>query len=145
MKPNSKTAKNSSQGSAKNPEKKPPAEPPSDPPVEIKLDQVKEGDVLSPELVETPPVVIKRIPAAYPEHARRLGIEGTVVISVLVSEKGDVVDAEIIQGIKNAAGFDQAALQAARRWKFEPATVRGIKVKVWISVAIEFKKQPRVP
>jgi protein TonB len=145
MKPNSKTAKNSSQGSAKNPEKKPPAEPPSDPPVEIKLDQVKEGDVLSLELVETPPVVIKRIPAAYPEHARRLGIEGTVVISVLVSEKGDVVDAEIIQGIKNAAGFDQAALQAARRWKFEPATVRGIKVKVWISVAIEFKKQPRVP
>ena len=135
-KPEAKTAENV----GKNTPKKPPADPPSGPPAELKLDQIKEGDVLTLELVDTAPTVIKKFPAVYPEHARRLGIQGTVTINVLVSEKGDVADAKILQGIKNAVGFDQAALQAVRKWKFEPATVKGIKVKVWIPVAIEFKK-----
>jgi protein TonB len=117
------------------------AAPPSDP----KLDQIKEGDILTLDLVDTPPVVIRKIPAAYPEHARSLNIEGTVMINTLVSEKGDVVDTKILKNIKNAVGFDQAALQAVRRWKFEPATVKGIKVKVWIPVAIDFKKTSPLP
>ena len=144
-KPEAKTAKNAGKDSGKSTEKRPPADPPPGAPAEIKLENIKEGDVISLELVETPPVVIKRFPAAYPEHARRLGIQGTVTINVLVSEKGDVADAKILQGIKNAVGFDQAALQAARKWKFEPATVKGIKVKVWIPVAIEFKKTSPLP
>ena len=136
-KPEAKTAKDTGKDAGKST----PADPPADP----KLDEIKEGDILALELVEIPPTVKKKFPAAYPEHARRLGIQGTVTINVLVSEKGDVADAEIIQGIKNAVGFDQAALQAVRRWKFEPATVKGIKVKVWIPVAIEFKKPSPIP
>jgi len=112
----------------------------SAPPADLKLDEIKEGDIVPLDLVDAPPVVIRRIPAVYPEHARLLGIEGTVLVNVLVSEKGNVIDAKILKTVKNAVGFDQAALQAVRRWKFEPATVKGIKVKVWIPVAIEFKR-----
>jgi protein TonB len=144
-KPDAKAAKNAGKETGKNAEKKPPAGPPSDPPAEIKLDEVKEGDVLTLELVDTAPTVIKKFPAVYPEHARRLAIQGTVTINVLISEKGDVADAKILQGIKNAVGFDQAALQAARKWKFEPATVKGIKVKVWVPIAIEFRKISPLP
>ena len=143
--------------SPKEPEKKPEGKAAKDtakdgtqnagaaPPFDSKLDEIKEGDVLPLKLVETPPVLIKSVPAVYPEHARSLGIEGTVMINALVSEKGDVIAAEILKGIKNAVGFDQAALRAVRKWKFEPASVNGIKVKVWIPVAIDFKKASSLP
>jgi protein TonB len=140
-KPEVKAAKDSGKDKTKEAKNSTVAAPPVDP----RLDQIKEGDVLALGLVETPPVVTKKFAAAYPEHARSLSIQGTVTINVLVSEKGDVIDAKILQGIKNAVGFDQAALQAARRWKFEPATIKGIKVKVWVPIAIEFKKTLRLP
>jgi protein TonB len=108
----------------------------------LSIDELKEGDLMPLEMVDERPVLIKRIPAAYPAYARTMGIEGTVIINALVSEKGSVIDTEIIQGIKNAVGFDQAALKAVRQWKFEPASVKGINVKVWLRVAVEFKKTP---
>ncbi|MGB7296409.1 MAG: energy transducer TonB [Candidatus Aminicenantales bacterium] len=115
------------------------------PPVDLKINELKEGDLVALDLVETRPTLIKKIPAVYPEHSRSRGIEGTVLINALISEKGKVVKTEIIQGIKNAVGFDQAALKAVRQWKFEPASIKGIKVKVWIPVAIEFKRSLSLP
>ena len=136
-KPEGKAAKDTAKDGTQNAE--------AAPPFDSKLDEIKEGDVLPLKLVEAPPVLIKSVPAVYPEHARSLGIEGTVMINALVSEKGDVIAAEILKGIKNAVGFDQAALRAVRKWKFEPASVNGIKVKVWIPVAIDFKRASSLP
>jgi len=139
--PAKKPAEKPSKDAAKDAEQSPAAAPP---PV-LNIDELKEGDLLPLDLVDTPPVRIKSLPAVYPEHARSLGIEGTVIINALISEKGDVIDTEILKSIKNAVGFDQASLQAVRQWKFQPASVMGIKVKVWIRVAIEFRKTPSGP
>jgi TonB family protein len=133
---------------AKKPAEKPGNETPKDEgrktttvlPPDLNIDELKEGDLVPLDLVDTQPVLIKKIPAVYPAYARSIGIEGTVIINALISEKGDVIETEIIQGIKNAVGFDQSALKAVRQWKFEPASVKGIKVKVWIQVAVEFKR-----
>jgi protein TonB len=115
------------------------------PPINLNIDEIKEGGLMPIDMVETRPTLIKSIPAVYPAHARSLRIEGTVLINVLISEKGDVIDTEIIRGIKNAVGFDQSALKAVRQWKFEPASVKGIKVKVWMRVAVEFRISPAPP
>ena len=56
----------------------------------------------------------------YPSSARRLNIQGTAILHVLVAESGRV--AEVI--VKQSAGhpdLDQAATDAVRRWRFEPA------------------------
>jgi protein TonB len=92
-------------------------------------------------MVDTLPVATRRIAAVYPSSTGGLKITGAVTVNALISEKGNVIKAEIIQGIKGAVGFDQAAAQAVRRWKFEPATIKGIKVKVWMPISIVFKKQ----
>ncbi len=107
----------------------------------IKLDEIKEGDILPLDLLDTAPVAIMRVPAIYPSYAGASLIEGTVTINALVSENGDVIRTEVIKGMKGAFGFDQAATRAVRQWKFEPASVKGIKVKVWLPIAIEFKKE----
>jgi len=108
---------------------------------QITLDNLKEGDLLPLDMVETQPIVLKRVPADYPTAARSFRIEGTIIMNALVSEKGNVIKTEIIAGIKGAFGFNQSAQRAVRQWKFEPATIRGIKVKVWMPIAITFKEQ----
>lgn len=105
------------------------------------LDELKEGDLLPLDMVDTPPTVIKRVQADYPAAARSFRIEGTIIVNTLISEKGDVIKTEIIKAIKGAFGFNQAAQRAVRQWKFEPATIKGLKVKVWMPIAIEYKKQ----
>lgn len=107
----------------------------------ITLDNIKEGDIVPLDLVETKPVAIRRIQPLYPPGAFRAGIEGTVIVNALISETGRVIKTEIIKRVKGAFGFDAAAQRAVQRWEFEPATIKGIKVKVWMPVAIEFKKQ----
>ena len=60
----------------------------------------------------------------FPEAARRLGAEGTVVLQIAVGADGAVTSAEVLQG----SGFpvlDRAARQAALRCRFEPALERG--------------------
>ncbi len=111
-----------------------PAQPP-----QSTLDNIKEGDLVPLEMVEIPPAVLKRVHADYPTAARSFGIEGTVIVNALISEKGDVIKTEVIKGIKSSFGFNLSAQNAVRQWKFEPAVIKGLKVKVWMPIAIVFK------
>ena len=139
------------EGGLPSPDKKPgekadgAGSPSSDPPAPqkpvVRLDELKEGDIVPLELVDAPPAAIKRFPAVYPNYIGAKTVEGTVTVNALVSENGAVVRTEIKKGLKDYAGFDQAALRAVQQWKFEPASVKGIRVKVWLPVAIEFKKR----
>lgn len=105
------------------------------------ISDFEEGDVVPLDLVDTPPVPITRVAAAYPPQARLLRFEGTVTVNALISENGDVIETKILKGLKNAAGLDQASEQAVRKWRFSPASAKGKKVKVWFPVVIEFKRK----
>jgi TonB family protein len=59
-----------------------------------------------------------RVPPEYPELARRLRIAGAVKIQVVVSPAGKVRSTKVVGGHPLLI---QAALDAVRRWKFEPA------------------------
>jgi TonB family protein len=133
--PPQKTQKTVEKEPAKNAQKEPAKATP------ITLDNIKEGDIVPLEMVDTLPVVIKRVQADYPAAARSFRIEGTIIVNALISEKGAVIKTEIIKGIKGAFGFNQSAQSAVHQWKFEPASIKGIKVKVWMPIAIVFKKQ----
>ncbi len=104
------------------------------------LDKLKEGDLVPLDLVESKPVPVKQVAPIYPASLIRAGIEGTIIVNALVSETGKVIKTEIIRGIKGAFELEAAAVRAVKQWEFEPATIKGIRVKVWLPVAIEFKK-----
>jgi protein TonB len=75
---------------------------------------------------------------AYPSSARRLGIQGTAILHVLVAESGRV--AEVI--VKQSAGhpdLDRAATDAVRRWRFEPARRGAEPVEMWVQLPFEFR------
>lgn len=118
-----------------------PRNPSPEPQPVLKLDELKEGDLVPLELVDTRPAVVKRVPAVYPSTAGARSIEGTVVVNALISETGSVLRTEIGRSMKNYAGFDQAAARAVLQWEFDPAVVNGTRVKVWLPVAIKFQKR----
>ena len=74
----------------------------------------------------------------YPPRCRRLGIEGTVRVRVLVGERGRPL--EVLVGKSSGdASLDEAALDAVRKWRFEPARRDGAPIRAWAIVPIEFR------
>ena len=61
-----------------------------------------------------------KVQPVYPELARKMNISGSVKIEVVVAPNGTVKDAKIVGGHPVLAN---AALDAVRKWRFEPATV----------------------
>ena len=86
--------------------------------------------------LDSQPTVIGDVQIPYPEDARSRGIEGTVVLSVLVDETGKVRAVKVISG--PGAGLDQAAAKAVERIRFRPATRKGQPVAAQITYRYTF-------
>ncbi|MEJ2635430.1 MAG: energy transducer TonB [Calditrichia bacterium] len=82
------------------------------------------------------PEVIKRVEPDYPELARKAGIEGMVVVKVLINTKGDVEKVEVV---KSHPMLDDAAIAAAKQFKFKPGKQRDRFVKVWMTIPFTFR------
>ena len=61
--------------------------------------------------------VKSRVPAVYPEIAKRMRISGDVKLTVTVDADGKVTDAKATSGNRMLSA---AAEDAVKRWKFEP-------------------------
>jgi periplasmic protein TonB len=72
----------------------------------------------------------------YPETARRAEVEGVVRVKITVDEKGRIMSAEVVRGL--GYGLDEAALEAARKWTFAPATRCGKPTTASLTVAMRF-------
>ena len=110
---------------------------PAPQPVEPQVARAREGDLV-PANTEglNPPRMTRPASPSYPPTARIQRIEGTVLLSVLVSENGAVQDVRVIKG---DARLTEAAVQAVRRSGFSPGSKDGVRVKSWIPVSINFK------
>ena len=73
----------------------------------------------------------------YTELAKRLDIEGRVVIEILVEKNGEVSEAKVIKSI--FPELDLIALNAVKQVKFTPGLQRGKPVKVRMTIPILFK------
>jgi TonB family protein len=84
-----------------------------------------------------PPSLLREVKPDYSEDARRRGIEGDVVMEIVVEASGRVGNVRVLQGL--GYGLDERAVAAVRQWTFQPATRRGSPVSVMVEVAMEFK------
>jgi protein TonB len=85
----------------------------------------------------TAPGLVREVKPDYTEEARRRGVEGDVVLEIVVRSNGSVSDVKVLQGL--GAGLDQRAVEAVRQWRFSPARRFGAPVDVIVEVAVEFK------
>lgn len=74
------------------------------------------------------PELIHEVRPAYPDELKARGIEGQVVVTLVIGSDGRVSRAEIADGLH--PDLDRLALRAARQLRFRPANVRGTAVAV---------------
>lgn len=74
----------------------------------------------------------------YPPLLRDGGIGGTVIVQVLVGERGIVQEAQVSKSSGHPA-LDRAALRIARVARFVPAVDDGELLSVWTTIPITFK------
>jgi TonB family protein len=100
---------------------------------------VKEGDTveMSPEVVK--PEMVTRVQPIYPPVAKTMKVQGTVILSILVNETGSVSEVRVLRAVGGSSGLNEAAIAAAKQWKFKPALMQGKRVKIWITYPVSFK------
>lgn len=115
-----------------------PEEPaPSSAPLEpMKLgDPIRAGQkgVQAPEIQELPS-------NPYPPAAKGSGRKVTIRLAVLVDETGQVIDVRIREGDKSGLGFEDAALETAKKARYFPAMRDGVAGKMWTDLALVFEE-----
>ena len=101
---------------------------------------IKEGDLVNFDEVDVRPTVVSRPQLQYPPMAMRQRVQATLILSVLVSENGDVEDVRILRG-DSRFGFNNEAMRLLRGTKFRPAMKDGKRVKTWLPQPVDFKLQ----
>jgi TonB family protein len=98
------------------------------------LPNPKTNDIAAPL---QPLVILDKPNPVYSEEARRLAIEGEVLIEVVFSASGQVRIVRLAKGLGH--GLDEAATSAAQQIRFEPALQNGQPVDVPATVHILFQ------
>ena len=84
------------------------------------------------------PKAIKRVDPGYTSDAMRMAIRGNVTVDIVVLPNGQVGDTRMARSLDRCHGLDEAAIAAARQWRFEPASVNGAPVAVVLSLEMTF-------
>lgn len=88
--------------------------------------------------VDQLPMLMEYIKPDYPEEAITKGIEGVVVLKILIDQEGKVAMAKVL----NNGGFYEfgsAASRAVKKWRYEPAKIMGMPVAVWCIQSVRFE------
>jgi len=83
-----------------------------------------------------PPRLIKKVNPVYPEAAKAAGVEGIVILEVETDEQGNVVRTALLRSVPL---LDQAAIDAVKQWKYEPAIIDGKPTGIIFTVTVSFR------
>jgi TonB family protein len=95
-----------------------------------------EGPIVKGGVVAEPKLIYRALPV-YPLNAKQAGITGDVVVKTSIDQKGNVVDMHVVSG---PLMLRQAALDALRRWRYEPSKLDGQPISVQMLVTIKFSR-----
>jgi TonB family protein len=84
----------------------------------------------------TDPVPLDQPKPRYPAFDASNRTEGEVIVRITIDRDGAVESADVIRSANER--MDAAAVRAARRWRYRPATLNGQPVRVYKVVGIRF-------
>lgn len=82
-----------------------------------------------------PPSLVYQIDPEYPAEAREQGLAGIVTLEITIADTGFVRTAKVLSGSHLLA---RSAVQAVKKWVYEPAMVNGKPVSVTTSLEFQF-------
>jgi TonB family protein len=81
---------------------------------------------------------VREVPPVYPREAERLRLAGWVDVEFTIAPDGTTQDL-LVRNAEPQRTFDQAALDAVKRWRFEPVQRDGAAVAQRAAVRIRFE------
>src|SRR6266404_2197604 len=82
--------------------------------------------------------LISSVPPSYPVLAKNQHVAGDVRVDALIDASGRVTTMKVVSG---PTLLHQAAMDALRQWKYQPATLNGNAVPMHLTVTIQFRLQ----
>jgi protein TonB len=92
-----------------------------------------------------PAKILHMVNPKYPDAAKKAGVEGTVVLHAKIEEDGALHDLTVVSG---PSELTQAALDAAKQWKYQTTLIAGKPVTVDTTISVVFNlhgKPAQVP
>lgn len=87
---------------------------------------------------DTDVIPLVRIPPEYPPRALSRELEGWVRVRFTITETGTVKDAIVVES--SSSVFDDAALRAIARWRYNPKVENGVAVeRVGVETILDFQ------
>jgi periplasmic protein TonB len=106
------------------------------------------GDAKPPDPSEGPlrvggdvkaPVAINRSKPDYTDAARKGHITGVVIVETIVNKHGEVEQVKVLKGLP--LGLSDQAVEAVKKWRFQPGTLNGQPVEVIFTLTVNFTLQ----
>jgi len=120
------------------------AEPPASPLPALEMPLLEDPTWYPAKQVDAHPVALHPIKPVYPEKGVELGVDGKVLLLLLIDEAGAVKEASVAEADPEGV-FDESALAAFRNARFAPAQKNGraVKSRVLIRVSYELNERKR--
>jgi TonB family protein len=83
------------------------------------------------------PSILFKVEPEYSEEARKAKWQGTVNLSVVISEFGEPINLKVTNAL--GLGLDQKAIEAVQKWVFKPGRKDGQPVAVYANIQVTFK------
>jgi protein TonB len=83
------------------------------------------------------PRVIYRLEPEYSDEARKLRLQGIVTISAVIDAQGRPQGLRVIRPL--GVGLDEKAVEAVRKWRFQPAMKDARPVAVLVNIEVSFR------
>ena len=85
-------------------------------------------------------LIVQKSPIIYPDAAQSAGIQGAVMLNVVVSDSGDVKEVTVLSG---DSALGQAAADAVKKWKYKPYRSDGSPAEMETQISVNFHIAPR--
>ncbi|HVG44125.1 MAG TPA: energy transducer TonB [Longimicrobium sp.] len=118
----------------------PPRPPTRDPPLtDFRLDSLEEHGLEQPPQLASPQDALRILMRMYPPRLRDAGVTGHTTVVLVVDRTGAVEPGSVTVRETSHEGFREAAVRAAERFRFRPATRNGQPYAAVVSLPIEWK------
>ena len=85
------------------------------------------------------PAIVRTTQPKYTPEAMRAKLQGTVEVEAVVGTDGRVMRTRVVKSLDPQLGLDDAALDAASNWVFDPGMLKGQPVPVVVKLMLEFR------